>query len=61
MNRNWLLQTERQILFLTPWGREVFGNQLGARISNPCGIFTFSNLYPVNTLLGNPCSAMLGF
>jgi hypothetical protein len=61
MNQNWIIQSERQILLLTPWGREEFGNPLGSRISNPCGSFTYSNLYPVNTLLGNPCSAMLGF
>lgn len=61
MGRNWLLQTQHQILLLTPWGREEFGNQLGARISNPCGLLTFSQLYPVYTLLANPCSAMLGF
>lgn len=61
MNRNWLLLSERQLLLLTPWGKEEYGNQLGSRISNPCGAFSFSNFYPVNTLLGNPCSAMLGF
>jgi hypothetical protein len=61
MHRNWLLQSENQLLLLTPWGREDFGNQLGSRISNPCGAITYSDFYPVSTFLGTPCSAMLGF
>ncbi len=61
IHKNWLIQTDTQILLVTPWGQEYLGQQLGARISNPCGNITSSQLYPVTTLLGHPCSVLLGF
>lgn len=61
MHRNWLLQSPTCILLLTPWGREEFKQQLGARISNPCGNITCAQPYPVTTFLANPTSVLLGF
>lgn len=60
-HRNWLLQSDSSITLLTPWNREEFSNAMGGRISNPCGNITFTEFYPVASLLGSPCSVLMGF
>jgi hypothetical protein len=61
INKNWLIQSEQTVALITPWNREELGSPIGSRISNPCGNISFSSLYPVLSLLGSPCSVMLGF
>lgn len=61
INKNWLVETGQAVTLVTPWNREEVGSAVGARISNPSGNISYSALYPVLTLLGSPCSALLAF
>lgn len=61
INKYWMVESEQAVHMITPWHREELGSQVGSRISNPCGLITYSSLYPVLTLLGSPCSALIAF
>ena len=61
LHRNWLIQSEEKVLLVTPWHQEEIGAPIGTRISNFSGAIRVAVFHPVLTLMGSPCSALVGF